>query len=178
MHRASFQFLGGKPIGGVPPIQYACSMKCEPGKTYDQPAKCPVCGMTLVEFKSGLFAHADHSPKHDGVFFMAPDNWHHLEGTLPNPRELRVYLYDNFTQPMAATAFAGELKVTPVDEQDDPRGETVSVALEPAPDAKYLLARLPDRFQPPYQTEARIQFPKQPQKYVFNFDFKRLQHKD
>lgn len=26
---------------------YACPMKCEGDKTYDQPGKCPVCGMDL-----------------------------------------------------------------------------------------------------------------------------------
>ena len=29
---------------------------------------------------------------------MAPDNWHHLEGTYPEEGVFRVYLYDNFSQ--------------------------------------------------------------------------------
>ena len=29
---------------------YRCSMNCEKGKTYDQPGKCPVCGMELEHF--------------------------------------------------------------------------------------------------------------------------------
>jgi Cu2+-exporting ATPase len=29
-------------------MKYACLMKCEGTKTYDQPGKCPVCGMKLA----------------------------------------------------------------------------------------------------------------------------------
>lgn len=29
-------------------VHYQCPMKCEGDKTYDQPGKCPVCGMDLV----------------------------------------------------------------------------------------------------------------------------------
>lgn len=30
---------------------YQCPMKCEGGKTYDKPGRCPVCGMNLAEVK-------------------------------------------------------------------------------------------------------------------------------
>ena len=28
---------------------YVCPMDCEKGKTYDEPGKCPVCEMDLIE---------------------------------------------------------------------------------------------------------------------------------
>ena len=31
---------------------YACPMDCEHGKVYEEPGKCPVCGMDLVEVKT------------------------------------------------------------------------------------------------------------------------------
>ncbi len=39
-------------------IVYQCPMKCEGEKTYDQPGKCPKCGMDLKE-KEGNEGH-DH----------------------------------------------------------------------------------------------------------------------
>ncbi len=38
---------------------------------------------------------------------MAPDAWHHLEGTYPEDGTFRVHLYDNFSQPLSAKAFKG-----------------------------------------------------------------------
>jgi hypothetical protein len=47
-------------------------------------------------------AHMDHKSKHGGIFFMALDNKHHLEGALLPPGTFRVYLYDDHTKPLKA----------------------------------------------------------------------------
>lgn len=52
-------------------------------------------------------AHGDHNPKHGGQLFMASNKWHHVEATLPAPGILRVFIYDNFTKPLASTPFTG-----------------------------------------------------------------------
>jgi hypothetical protein len=37
------------------PQQYVCSMHCEPGKIYDRPGRCPVCGMALQRITSDRY---------------------------------------------------------------------------------------------------------------------------
>lgn len=91
------------------PKVYACPMKCEGDKTYPQPGKCPKCGMDLAEVK----AHSDHSAKHGGVFFMAPDQKHHLEGAVSDKGEFHIHFYDEFTKPIMADKFTAEGKVRP-----------------------------------------------------------------
>jgi hypothetical protein len=44
--------------------------------------------------------HQNHNPQHGGVFFMAEDNIHHLEGVLVKPETFRLYLYDAYTIPL------------------------------------------------------------------------------
>jgi len=95
------------PIGN----SFRCPMDCEKGKTYTVAMNCPRCGMKLAEFKDGRLEHADHTSKHGGVFFMDADNWHHVEGVLAAPGEFRLYVYDNFTQPIYAGQFSGTVDV-------------------------------------------------------------------
>jgi hypothetical protein len=43
----------------------------------------------------------DHDARHGGIFFMAFDYRHHLEGALAEPGIFRVYLYTAQTNPVA-----------------------------------------------------------------------------
>jgi hypothetical protein len=46
--------------------------------------------------------HSKHIPQHGGIFFMALDNEHHLEGVLLKSGIFKVYLYDAYTKSLAA----------------------------------------------------------------------------
>ena len=53
----------------------------------------------------------DHQPEHGGVFFMAPDRTHHLEGVLLPAGTFKVYLYDDYTRPIPAKGFEAVMQV-------------------------------------------------------------------
>jgi predicted RNA-binding Zn-ribbon protein involved in translation (DUF1610 family) len=86
-------------------VFFVCPMHSEVREL--EPGSCPICRMALVSSTSAR-PHQDHNPKHGGIFFMAPDAWHHLEGTYPEDGVFRVHLYDNFSQQLSAKAFQGQ----------------------------------------------------------------------
>jgi hypothetical protein len=94
----------------------------------DGPGRCPIDGTALVQVTAvvswtcaggaeeaaspgtcsdgsaktrtyALRAHGNHNPQHGGLFFMASDNTHHLEGAYLSTGTFRMYFYDEFTKP-------------------------------------------------------------------------------
>lgn len=62
--------------------------------------------------------HGDHNPKHGGIFFMAPDLFHHLEGVIDGG-EFRLYIYDNLTKPLDVRQFHARAGDTTLDAAAD-----------------------------------------------------------
>ena len=147
----------------------------------EEPGQCPICKMDLVpttrelewfctdypevvssapgncpdgsamDVRSIPMAHGDHNPKHGGILFMAPDGFHHIEGTLDAAGRFRLYIYDDFTKPMAATGFEARVGV---DEND-----AEATRLVPAEGGAFLEAVLPVPERYPVELVAHVGFP-------------------
>lgn len=66
------------------------------------PGICPDCGQPVA----GM-GHMDHTPLHNGEFFMADNLYHHLEGTLTEPGKFKLYFYDDWKVPLDPRNFSG-----------------------------------------------------------------------
>ena len=123
----------------------------------DGPVRNPITARhaDLRGRRRGPGAHMDHSPRHAGVF-MAPDSFHHIEGTYPEPGVFRLYATDNYRDPVDVTMWMGRVVL---EEDYDPATdefiEVESAALLPSPDGAYLEAEVGDR-PPPADSIAKI----------------------
>lgn len=137
--------------------------------------KCPICGRTLGEITVSIAwrcggvdkdlmepqrckdgtqavrvhkaaAHGNHNPQHGGQFFMAQDYWHHVEGVYPSPGVFRLYLYDDYTKPLAADKVKAIKARLVTKEETNPTTfvtkEVASVPLAVGGDGAYLEAAI------------------------------------
>jgi len=108
-------------------------------------------------------AHGNHNPQHGGLFFMAPDNWHHLEGTYPRAGIFRMYLYDDFTKPLPrdqARKITGRIVTKD--------GATFPLVL--APNGRYLEAKV-GTTAAPAEMAAKVKFKADAPENHFDFAF-------
>jgi hypothetical protein len=106
------------------------------------PGKCPDGSAMAVKYTPR--PHGNHNPQHGGLFFMAPDNWHHLEGTIAREGVVRIYVYDDYTKPLPRD------RMKPVQGRIISRAGTreVSVPLAQSRDGQYLEAKVDSRTLP------------------------------
>ena len=112
-------------------------------------------------------AHMDHNPLHGGQFFMAANNYHHLEGALPRPGEFRLYVYDDFKQPVDPRNFAGQVVFEAWNEETENYDET-RYPLDVAIGSDYLISEIPDEL--PGEFFAHVWLAGEQQRYDFYFE--------
>lgn len=119
-------------------------------------------------------AHGDHNPKHGGIFFMAPDSWHHLEGAYPAAGRVRVYLYDDYARPLSRDAARKVRGRVVVKETFDPKtGLTRELAAAPlvlARDGDFFEARI-EPLALPARLTAKVAFADGDKESRFDFTF-------
>jgi Heavy metal binding domain len=156
------------------------------------PGRCPICGRELVhvtmavtwtcgdrpgierlepgECADGTAArikytprpHGNHNPQHGGQFFMAPDNWHHVEGVYPSAGVFRLHVYDDFSKPVPTAQLRRISASVSTAEGTTP----LTIAREPG----LLEARL-TRAALPAQMTAKVRFTPGSPEYRFDFTF-------
>jgi len=170
----------------------------------DHPGKCRICARDLVQATRALTftcaghpeinqiepgrcadgspmmakytprPHGDHNPRHGGLFFMAPDNWHHIEGVYLALGRFRVYLYDDYTKPLPLAQARKVRARVVLKEIFDPATKTTrelsSSPLALSRNGAFLEARI-DPLPLPAQMTAKISFGPEDKESRFDFSF-------
>ena len=137
-----------------------------------EPGLCPDGKpMTL---KRTLRPHGDHNPRHGGQFFMAPDNWHHVEGIYPANNIFRLYVYDDYARPLSRDRLGAlNARVVTKERYDSTTRQTVELTAFPLKAARsgaYLEARL-DSTSLPAAVSAKVRFARGGAEHRFDFTF-------
>jgi hypothetical protein len=154
-------------------VTWTCA--AQPGIDRLEPGVCPD-GSPTVQRRT-LRPHGNHNPQHGGQFFMAADNWHHVEGTYPRPGIFRLYVYDDYARPLSATALRNVNARVVTEERYDPRTRTSTdvkaFRMRASRDGAYLEATVPGT-KVPAELSAKIRIKPGSPEYRFDFTFAAL----
>src|SRR5262245_17959384 len=90
------------------PVTLSVSWVCG-NHVFLEPGECSDRRARTVRYEQR--PHGDHNPKHGGLFFMAPDGWHHLEGTYPRDGLFRLYFYNDYAKPLPPRGFVATVSI-------------------------------------------------------------------
>lgn len=156
------------------PVTATVTWTCADRPDIDRPVQGTCPDGSAMERRYTQSTHANHNPRHGGMFFMAPDLWHHLEGAYAQDETFRVYLYDDFTRPLApelAKQVSG--RVVMKETFDSATRTTKEIAAAPlalAMGGEYLEARV-GKMKLPAEMTAKVKFTRDTQEYRFDFTF-------
>ena len=127
----------------------------------DGPVRNPYYGSAMLTcgvVDAAPGAHMDHTPRHGGIVFMAPDSFHHLEGTYSEPGVFRIYATDNFREPVTVSGFSGRAVTEEAYDADaDEFREVTAFELVPSAEGAYLEASV-EALQMPGDVIAKVLF--------------------
>ena len=180
--RARFKPLSESLVDQTLPQGFArayCPMY-DSGSTWiqrDGPVRNPYYGafmLTCGVVDAAAGAHMDHTPRHGGTVFMAPDSFHHIEGTYPEPGVFRLYASDNYREPVDVSSWTGRAVTEEAyDEKTDEFTEIAAYDLIASPDGAFLEALIPN-FDVPAEVAAKVIFEEDFPFERFDFIFGRL----
>src|SRR5262249_1930573 len=158
-------------------VTVSVSWTC-PGRTDIEqldPGKCPDGSAMVVKYSPR--PHGNHNPQHGGLFFMAPDNWHHVEGTYPQNGRFVLYVYDDYAKPLPA-AKMGQVKARVVtketfDSQTKTTNEVSAFPLTLSKSGTHFEARI-DPVAPPANMTAKVTVQPGGPEYRFDYAFTEL----
>ena len=167
---------GTCPIDRRPLVQARVAVtwtcKAQPGIDRIEPGTCPD-GTPTIERRT-LRPHGNHNPQHGGQFFMAADNWHHVEGTYPRNGVFRLYVYDDYARPLSAADLKKVAARVVTNERYDARTRTstdvTAFTLRPSRTAAYLEASVTGVAFPAAMT-AKVKIKPDAPEYRFDFTF-------
>ncbi|HEX5109715.1 MAG TPA: heavy metal-binding domain-containing protein [Vicinamibacterales bacterium] len=158
------------------PVTVSLTWIC-PGSTEEHLAPGTCANGVPMTARRTLRPHGDHNPRHGGQFFMAADSWHHVEGTYPSARVFRLYVYDDFSRPLAAGRLrAVKARVVTRERFDPATRKTTELSVFPlrvSANGAYLEARV-DAATLPATMTAKVQFTAEGQEQRFDFTFPAL----
>jgi len=158
---------GKCPTDGRPlvPMTMSLSFVCPSSpdvKESINPGNCP--DGSAKQKKYSPRAHGNHNPQHGGGFFMAPDNWHHLEGAYYASGAFRLYLYDDFTKPLPLQEVqATQARLILNDGKEVPL----------ARNGRFLEAKL-GKLPLPVSVQAKVKFKETSPEHQFDFTFEKF----
>ena len=140
----------------------------------DGPIRNPYYGSAMLTcgvIDAAPGAHMDHTPRHGGTVFMAPDSFHHIEGVYPEAGIFRLYATDNYREPVDVITWSGRVVLEEAyDETTDEFTEIRAVDLVPSPAGEFLEAVFTE-MPFPAEVTAKVIFVKDFPEERFDFIF-------